>query len=102
MPLPLFATPLAMIGSTTLTPKLKGSTSLLTSARDYVENNINKRMELITQAWKMSKNMVSFGTRVHAFHEYLQGDLKNDQSFYLDEVLPVGFEVTGITKSRRR
>ena len=78
MPLPLFAIPSAMAGSTTLVPKLKGSTSLLTLAQDYVENNINKRMELITEAWEMSKNMVSFGTRAHAFHEYLQADMKNE------------------------
>jgi hypothetical protein len=48
MPLPLFATPLAMVGSTALVPKLKGSVSLLTSALGYVENNINRIMELIT------------------------------------------------------
>ena len=59
-------------------------------------------MELITKAWEMSKSMVSFGTRVHAFHEYLQVDLMNDQGFYLDAVLPFGFEVTGMTESRRR
>jgi hypothetical protein len=59
-----------------------------------VEKNIKKRMELITEAWEMSKNMVSFGTRAHAFHEYLQADLKNEQGFYLDAVLPFGVKVT--------
>jgi hypothetical protein len=102
MPLPPFSTPLEMVGSTTPAPKLKGLASLLTSTRDYVEKNINKRMELITEAWKMSKNMVSFGTRALVFHEYLQADLKNKQDFYLDVVLPFGFEVTGMKKSRRR
>ena len=102
MPLPLFATPLAMVGSTTLAPKLKGSTSLLTSARDYVEKNINKRMELITEAWEMSKNMVSFGTRVHACHEYLQAYIRNEKGFYLNAVLPFGVEVIGMKKFRRR
>jgi hypothetical protein len=67
-----------------------------------VEKNINKIMELIIEAWEMSNNMVSFGTRAHAFHEYLQANIKNDQGFYLDAVLPFGFEVTGMTKSRRR
>jgi hypothetical protein len=46
--------------------------------------------------------MVSFGTRAHAFHEYMQEDLKNDQGFYLDAFLPFGFEVIGMTESRRR
>jgi hypothetical protein len=77
--------------------KLKGSTSLLTSARGYVEKNIKRRMELITESWEMSKSMVSFGTRAHAFHEYLQADLKNEQGFYLDAVVPFGVKVTGMT-----
>jgi len=50
MPLPMPANPLAMIGRSTPTTKLKGSTSLLTSTRGYVEKNIKKRMELITEA----------------------------------------------------
>jgi hypothetical protein len=50
----------------------------------------------------MSKNMVSFGTKAHAFHEYLQVDLKNEQGFYLDAVLPFGVKVTGMTEFRRR
>jgi hypothetical protein len=71
MPLPLFATPLEMIGPTAPVTKLKGSTSLLTSVRGYVEKKIKRRMELIVESWQMSKSMLSFGTRVHAFHEYL-------------------------------
>ena len=50
MPLPMFATPLAMIRPTAPTTKLKGSTSLLTSTRGYVEKNIKRRMKLITEA----------------------------------------------------
>jgi hypothetical protein len=94
--------PLAMIGPTTHATKLKGSTSLLTSARDYVEKTIKKRMELITEAWEMSKSMVSFGTRAHAFHEYRQLDLKSEQGFYLDVVVPFGAKVTSMTELRRR
>jgi len=59
-------------------------------------------MELITEAWEMSKNMVSFGTRAHSFHEYLQADLKNEQGFYLDAVLPFGVKVTSMTEFKRR
>jgi hypothetical protein len=69
---------------------LKGSSSLVTSSRSYVERNIKKRMALITEAWEVSKNIVSFGSRVHAFQEYLQDDLKNEQGFYIDVVLPFG------------
>jgi hypothetical protein len=91
-----------MIDPSTPVAKLKGSSSLLTSARGYVENNIKKIMELITEAWEMSKNMVYFGRREHAFHEYLQANLKNEEGFYLDAVVPFGFKVTNMTELRRR
>jgi hypothetical protein len=102
MPLLVLASPLSMTGPTTPATKLKGSVSLLTSVRGHVEENIKKRMELITEAWEMSKSMVSIGTREHAFHEYLQADLKNEEGFYLDTVLPFGFKVTNMTYFRRR
>jgi hypothetical protein len=102
MPLPVLACPLAMIMPTTPAIKLKGYASLLTSTRGYVEKNIKKRMELITEAWDMSRNMVSFGMRAHAFHEYLQEDLKNEDSFYLDAVVPFCFKVTNMIELRRR
>ena len=102
MPLPVFSSPLAILGLTTSATKIKGYSSLLTSSRGYVEKNIKKRLELITEAWEMSKNMVSFGMREHAFHEYLQEDLKNEEGFYLDAIVPFGFKVTNMTKLRRR
>jgi uncharacterized protein YdhG (YjbR/CyaY superfamily) len=77
MPLPILASPLSMVKPTTPIVKFKGSSSLLTSVKSYVERNIKKRMSLITEAWEVSKNIVSFGSRAHAFHEYLQVDLKN-------------------------
>jgi hypothetical protein len=102
MPLPMMASPLEMIGPNTPTTKLKGSEILLKSDRGYVEKNIKKRMELITDAWEMSKSMVSFGKRAHAFHEYLQEDLKNEQGFYLDVVVPFSVKVTNTMELRRR
>ena len=44
MPLPLLSIPLTIVGPTTPAAKLKGSSSLLMSARSYVENNMKKRM----------------------------------------------------------
>jgi hypothetical protein len=67
-----------------------------------VEKNINKKMELITEAWDISKSMVSFAMRAHAFHEYLQANLKNEEGFYLDVVVPFGFKVTNMIELRRR
>jgi hypothetical protein len=62
-----------------------------------VEKNIKKKMELIIRAWEMLKSMVSFGTRAHTFHEYIQEDLKNKEGLYLDVVVPFGVKVTNMT-----
>jgi hypothetical protein len=62
-----------------------------------VERNIKKRMALITEAWEIYKNMVSFGSRAHAFHEYLQVDLKNEEGFYLDVIVPFGIKFSKMT-----
>jgi hypothetical protein len=50
IPMPLLASPLAIAMPVTLVAKLKGSSSLLALCRGFVENNIKKRMELITEA----------------------------------------------------
>jgi hypothetical protein len=102
MPLPLLSSPLTIVGPTTSTAKLKGSLSLLTSSRSYVEKNIKKRMALITKDWEISKNMVCFSSRAHAFHEYLKSDLKNEEGFYLDVVVPFRIQVSNMIELRRR
>jgi hypothetical protein len=101
MTLPMLTSPLEIIGPTTPTKNLKGSTRFLTSARGYVENNIKKRMELIIEAWEMSKSMVSFGTRSNVFHEYLQEYLKHEQGLYLDAV-SFGVKFTNMMELIRR
>ena len=50
MPLPILASPLTMVKSTTPALKLKGSSSLLTIVRSYVDKNIKKRMSVIKKA----------------------------------------------------
>jgi len=81
MPLPILASPLTMVKPTTHSIKLKWYSSLITVVRSYVDKNIKKRIPLIIEAWDVSKNIVSFGSRTHAFHEYLQADLKNEEGF---------------------
>jgi hypothetical protein len=100
MPLPLLSIPLTIVGPTTPTTKLKGSLSLLTSAKSYVEKKIKKRMALIIEAWEISNNMVSFGTRAHAFHENLQAEIKNEEGFYLDAVVPFGIKISNMIELR--
>jgi hypothetical protein len=102
IPMPLLANPLAIAMPATPAAKLKGSSSLLTSCRGYVENNIKKRMELITEAWETSQTMTSLGTRAHNLLEHLQADLKDEEHFYLDRVLPFHTIVNNMTETRRR
>jgi hypothetical protein len=68
-----------MVKPTTPAIKLKGYSGLLTTIRIYVEKNIKKRMSLIIEAWEVLKNIVSFGSRAHVFHEYIQFYLKNKE-----------------------
>ena len=102
IPIPLLANPLEKTVPATPATKLKGFSSLLASCRGYVEKNINKRMELITRVWETSQSMASLGTRAHALHKHLQVDLKNEEHFYLDTVIPFGIHVNNMTDSRRR
>jgi hypothetical protein len=101
MPLPILASPFSMVKPTTPIVKLKVYSRLLTLVTGYVESNIKKRMSLITNAWKVSKNILSFGSRAHAFHEYLQVDLKNEEVFYMDAILPFGIKVSNMMELRR-
>lgn len=52
--------------------------------------------------WEVSKNIVSFGSRVHAFHEYLQVDFKNEEGFYTDVFAPFGVKVSNMAELKRR
>ena len=97
MPLPILANALTMIKPTTPGVKFKGSSIFLTTVRNYVEKNIKKRMSLIIEAWEVSKNIVSFGSRAHEFYEYIQDDFKNEEGFYTDVVLSFGIHVSNMT-----
>jgi len=97
IPMPLLANPLAIAMPKTPAAKLKGSSSLLTSSRGYMENNIKKRMELIAEAWETSQTMTSLGARAHRLLEHLQAELKGEECFYLNMVLPFGTIVNNMT-----
>jgi hypothetical protein len=102
MPLPILECPLSMVKPNTLSIKLKGSSILLIAVRSYVEKNIKNRMSLIIEAWELAKNIVSFGSKEHVFHEYLQADLKNEEGFYTNVVLPFETKFSNMTELKRR
>jgi hypothetical protein len=59
-------------------------------------------MELIVESWETSQTMASLGTREYNLLEHLQEELKNEERFYLDTVLPFGTIVNNMTEMRRR
>jgi hypothetical protein len=67
-----------------------------------VENNIKKRIELVTEAYEISKSMISFGSKAHAFLEYLHANLKKEEGFYLDVVVPFGIKFSNMSELKRR
>lgn len=76
---PKFANPLAKNVPTTIAAKMKVSSTLLASSRTLVDNNIKKIMQLVTEAWETSQNIVSFRNKANDLLEHLQANLKNDQ-----------------------
>jgi hypothetical protein len=71
IPMPLLVNPLAIAMPATPAANLKSSSSLLTSCRGYVDNNIKKIMELVIEAWKTSQTITSLGSRAHSLLEHL-------------------------------
>jgi hypothetical protein len=64
-PMPLLVDPLAIAMPGTPAPNVKTPSTLPASCKGYVENNITKRMELVTDAWKRSQTIASLRTRAH-------------------------------------
>jgi hypothetical protein len=76
IPIPFLVDPLAITMPETPAPNVKASSTILASCKGYVENNIKKRVELVTQAWKISQTITSLGTRAHSLLQLLQAKLK--------------------------
>jgi hypothetical protein len=64
---PKFSSPLAKNVPATTAARMKVSSTLLACSRALVENNINKRMQLVTEAWETSQNLVSLERRQMIF-----------------------------------
>jgi hypothetical protein len=102
IPMSFLVNPLEIAMPATPVANLKGSSSLLTSCKGYMENNIKKRMELVTEAWKTSQTITSLGTRAHSLLKHFQAELKDKEHFYLDTVLPFGSIVNNMTETKIR
>jgi hypothetical protein len=72
---------LAKIVPSTTATKMKLSSTLLACSKALVENNINKRMQLVTEVWETMQNLVSFEKKANDFLEHLEVNLTNEQLF---------------------
>jgi hypothetical protein len=99
---PEFASPLEKIMPTTTAAKMKVSSTLLACSRALVDNNINKRMQLVTEAWETSQNLVSFGKKANGLLEQLETNLKNEQLFRDQVLAPFAKYVDNTSKLKRR
>ena len=68
---PEFASPLAKIVPSTTATKMKVSSTLLACSRALIEKNINKIMQLVTEAWETSQNIAPFRKRENDLQEHL-------------------------------
>jgi hypothetical protein len=59
-------------------------------------------MSLIAELWVMEKSFASLGLRIQNSKEYLNSYLKNDDGFYIDEVVMFTMKVLIMTKITRK
>jgi len=70
--------------------------------RKFMEENIKKRMPLIMDAWDVSSNIVSFGSWINAYNEFIQEDYKHGEEFYKDAFIKFAIKVSNMTKLKMR
>ena len=68
---PEFASPLEKNVPATTAANMRVSSTLLACSRALVENNIKKIMQLVTETWETSQNIVSFWNKASDLLEHL-------------------------------
>jgi hypothetical protein len=109
MPPPNFAKPLAFVqpemnldGLLESSYKWSRTPSLLVVVRKFVEENIKNRMSLVLEEWDVSNNIMTFGSRLHSFKEYLRADYENDEYFYKNELTTFILKIMNMTELKRK
>jgi hypothetical protein len=109
IPPPLFVSPIAAIQPLkTLEARLesssilKGTSSFLAIIRRYVDDNIQKRMPLILEAWVLVTKFFSLGSRMKHFKRYLQVDLEINEEFYKGYISNFSTKVSILSEFRRK
>jgi hypothetical protein len=82
--------------------RVKGISSLITTTRHFVEQNIKQRRSLIIELWDMAKSFASLGLRIQNTEEYLNLYLKNNERFYTDGVVMSTTRVSTMAEHTRK
>jgi hypothetical protein len=108
MPPPLFSSPIATIqplrsfeGILESSSRLKGTSNLRSSITRYVGENIQKRISLILETWKLETLFVSLGSRMKIFRKHLQAYLEDDEEFYKGGISTFVAKVSGLNDFQR-
>ena len=59
-------------------------------------------MDLIIEAWDTRNNIVSFGSKLNSFREYVHIDLSNEEGFYKDVVITFTLKFFGMIELKRK
>jgi hypothetical protein len=109
MPPPILATPVATVQpgknfekNLYSSIRLKGTSSLLSSTRCYVEQNIKKIMSLILNTWDLASIFACLGSKIQNTREYLKASIENDEVFYKDGLATFIMKVSTMTEYERK
>jgi hypothetical protein len=74
----------------------------LTTIGKYIGDNIQKRIDLILEIWKLATSSTSLSSRILNFKDYLQKDLENDEHFYKEFVGTFSTKVSSLNEFHTR
>jgi hypothetical protein len=102
---PIFTSPIATIqpwktldGTPNFSSKLRGTSILLDVVKRYVGKNIEKKMSLILETWKLVNSFISLALKMMNLKQFLQLDLENDEEFYKGEITTFFINVSNMSE----
>jgi hypothetical protein len=107
-PKPLFAEPLAIISLNQMPPstprtstRVRKAAKLMSRVRLCIAKNINKQLNIISQAWEVSSGLINLSQRITSFTEYLKRDLEHHEVFYKNVLSTFIAQVSNLSDYQR-